>query len=127
MSPFMMSTRLGSRCSRFALTIRGYGARVGEMEPINMTDPVGEPRPVEAKDSKSLLNSLSFIGAAVGVFIVCSLVQGAFGSSMFTSTYSDPGLIGSLLIKLTFMPGWALTILLAGMGLLSAWATLSKR
>lgn len=108
------------------MTIRGYGARVGENGAINMTDPVGGPKPVEAKDNKSLLYSLGLIGAAVGVFIVCSLVQGAFGSSMFTSTYSDPGLIGSLLIHLTFMPGWALTILLAGMGMLSAWTTLPR-
>lgn len=45
---------------------------------------------------------------------------------MLSSTYRDPGLIGSLLIILTFWPGWILTIALAGMGLLGLWATLSK-
>ena len=81
----------------------------------------------EAKGKKSLGTSLGLIGVAAVVFIVCSLVQGAFGSSMFSSQYSDPGLVGGLLINVTYWPGWAATIFLAGIGLLGLWANLSKR
>lgn len=91
-----------------------------------MSESSENPQATKANDSKSVGPSLGLLGGAAAVFILCSLVQGAFGSSMFSSTYSDPGLVGSLLVNLTYWPGWALTIALAGMGLLGLWATLSK-
>lgn len=92
-----------------------------------MSDSAEKPLATEAKGKVSLGTSLGLIGAAAGVFIVCSLVQGAFGSSMFSSQYSDPGLVGGLLINLTYWPGWLATTFLTGFGLLGLWINLSKR
>ena len=94
--------------------------------PATLSDSSENPPATEANDSKSAATGLGLIGAAAAVFTVCSLVQGAFGSSMFSSSYRDPGLLGGLLINLTFQPGWTLTILLAVAGLFSLWTTLSK-
>lgn len=59
------------------------------------------------------------IGAAVVVFIICSVIQAACGSSMFSNTYSSStGLIKTLLLNVTFYPGWGLTALLGLGGIL---------
>ncbi len=49
------------------------------------------------------------VGAVV-VFVVCSIIQVAGGSSMFDPSY-DPstGFVLGLLVNLTFYPGWLLT------------------
>jgi hypothetical protein len=51
------------------------------------------------------------VGGVV-VFIVCSIIQAAFGSSMFDGSYypSQVGIIGALLINFTFWPGWLVTL-----------------
>jgi len=91
-----------------------------------MSEPVEQPPTTQATDMKAVGISLGFIGAGVVVFIVCSLVQGAFGSSMFSNRYRDPGVVGAILINLTFFPGWIATIVLAAFGAFGLWATLSK-
>ena len=64
---------------------------------------------------------LALVAAAFGVFIVCSLIQAAGGSSMFSASYADPDnfLLG-LLMNVTFYPGWLLTgaLTLGGLGLM---------
>ena len=59
------------------------------------------------------------LGAAVVVFIICCIIQAACGSSMFSSSYADTGLIKGLLINVTFYPGWLLTGALAVGGIKS--------
>jgi hypothetical protein len=50
---------------------------------------------------------------AVAVFLACSVIQGACGSSMFTDTYDgSTGMVQGLLLQITFFPGWAFTVFL---------------
>lgn len=59
----------------------------------------------------------AYIGGAIAVFVVCSIVQGMAGSSMFTTTFETPdSLILESLVQLTFWPGWLLTLCLAATG-----------
>lgn len=45
--------------------------------------------------------------AAVAVFIICSLVQAAGGSSMFSSSYMEPdSALLDIAMNVTFWPGW---------------------
>jgi uncharacterized membrane protein len=66
------------------------------------------------------VKGLPMIGLGVVVFIVCSIIQAVFGSSMFDGSYypSRAGFLGAILINLTFWPGWMATILsiLGGIG-----------
>ena len=55
-------------------------------------------------------SGVALLGVAAAVFIVCSIIQAACGSSMFASSYVDSGnALKGLLINLTFWPGWVLT------------------
>lgn len=67
------------------------------------------------------------IALGVGVFIVCSIVQGACGSSMFSSSYpgSDNAVQG-LLANLTFYPGWLLTLGLCARGAVTLYEASKK-
>ena len=77
--------------------------------------------------SKSLGTGVGLLVAAAALFGVCSLVQHAFGSSMFDSKYSDVGLMGGLLLNITWWPGWLGTILIGGLGVLTIFGSLSKK
>jgi hypothetical protein len=114
-------------------TWRGYVAPTlsqpealgGHYERPSETAPVRTPAPSRSTPTKAPTRSgsssgdgraegLLMIGAAVVVFIICAVVQGACGSSMFSSSYSSStGAIQSLLVNLTFYPGWLLTGVLA--------------
>lgn len=53
---------------------------------------------------------LAYLGLAGAIFVVCSMVQAMGGSSMFSTSFPDPGnLLFELLMQVTFWPGWALT------------------
>lgn len=61
------------------------------------------------------------VGAVV-VFIVCSIVQAAGGSSMFSASYSEPdSALLDIAMNITFWPGWLVT---AGMLLAAGAAVL---
>lgn len=63
----------------------------------------------------------------VGIFIVASIVQGACGSSMFSSRYSsDVGAIKEFLINVTFWPGWVVSGGLVLRGVLTMFASPKK-
>jgi hypothetical protein len=63
----------------------------------------------------------AYVGAAIAVFIVCSLVQAAGDSSMFSQGYYEPdSAILDIAMNVTFWPGWLAT----GGLLLAAAATL---
>ncbi|WP_406832830.1 hypothetical protein ABEG17_08410 [Pedococcus sp. KACC 23699] len=67
----------------------------------------------------SNLSGPAQLGAAAAVFIVCCIVQAACGSSMFSTSYADPGsVVKDLLLNVTFWPGWAITVGLALRGVL---------
>ncbi len=86
-----------------------------------------ESQPAKTVDAKQgAMVGFGLLGAAAAVFILCSLVQGAFGSSMFDTSYRDPGIVGTILINLTFWPGWIGTVGLAVFGAFALWATYSK-
>jgi hypothetical protein len=57
------------------------------------------------------------IAAAVGVFVIASIVQAIGGSSMFSFNYAEPdSFILDILMNATFYPGWLLSgaLLVAG-------------
>jgi hypothetical protein len=53
---------------------------------------------------------------AVAVFALASFFQSLGDSSMFSMYYYPNGFIVSLLVNISFYPGWAITILLLGAG-----------
>ena len=61
------------------------------------------------------------IVAAIAVFIVCSIIQAAGGSSMFSGNYYHSGVGVDILVNLTFIPGWIVTgfLLLRGIVILA--------
>lgn len=51
------------------------------------------------------------------MFIVCSIVQGIGGSSMFTTSFEQPdNVVVEILMQARWWPGWILTVLLVGAG-----------
>ena len=49
------------------------------------------------------------LAGAVGVFIVCSIIQGIGHSNMFSMSYPEPdNVLVGLLLNVTFYPGWLL-------------------
>ncbi len=59
------------------------------------------------------IGAVLLVGAVV-VFIVCSVVQAAGDSSMFSASYVEPdSAVLDLLMQVTFWPGWILTAALA--------------
>lgn len=60
------------------------------------------------------------ISSSMAVFIVCSVIQGVAGSSMFSSSYrADINAILDFLVNVTFYPGWIATALLLLYGVLT--------
>ena len=77
-----------------------------------------KPSSPVAKKGEARAGGLLVLGAALAVFIVCALIQAACGSNMFSSSYSpSTGVVKTLLVNLTFYPGWLLTGALALFGL----------
>ena len=83
-----------------------------------MSDGGSSNEPGSGQRGKGLMMGVGLLAAAAALFGVCSAVQGAYGSSMLAASYSDPGLLGELLINVTFWPGWLGTVVLAGSGAL---------
>jgi hypothetical protein len=65
--------------------------------------------------SKRKKAAFSLIGA-VAVFALASLFQSLGDTSMFSMYYWPNGFFVSLLVNISFYPGWAITILLLGSG-----------
>jgi hypothetical protein len=64
-------------------------------------------------------NPIGMIAGGVAVFVGCSIVQAAGGSSMFESTFDDPDNAAlAILMQVTWWPGWIVTVLLIGGGVL---------
>lgn len=80
-----------------------------------------------ADRKKSLTTGLLLLLGGGLIFGVCSLVQHSYDSSMFETSYSDPGFLGSILLNLTFWPGWAITAGMIGLGLIAIANSLSKK
>lgn len=56
---------------------------------------------------------VGMIVGGIAVFIVCSIIQGAGGSSMFSQSYYPPdNAFMDLLMNLTWWPGWIVTVVL---------------
>ncbi len=52
----------------------------------------------------------AFVAGAVVVFVICSVVQAAGDSSMFSTTYAEPdSAFLDLAMNMTFWPGWLVT------------------
>lgn len=77
--------------------------------------------------AKAPLSGAGMLIAAVALFGVCSLVQNAYGTSMFDSSYIDPGGVGELLITATYWPGWLGSGVLALRGLVDIFSNPSKK
>lgn len=78
-----------------------------------------ELRRIEAEETRAGLVSgaLSLVGAVV-VFVIASFCQSLVGSSMFSMSYYRPdNFLFDLLANLTFYPGWLLTAILVGVGI----------
>lgn len=59
------------------------------------------------------MTSVARAGCAAAVFILCSIVQGAAGSTMFSTRYvPTDNLLMDLALNLTFWPGWLITVTL---------------
>lgn len=72
-------------------------------------------------DSSRVLRPAALGAGAVGVFVVCSIIQAAGGSSMFSQDYYPPdSVLLDFAMNMTFWPGWLLTgaLLLAAGGAL---------
>lgn len=76
------------------------------------------PAASSASGRNEMLVGLAYVGAALGVFLVCSLVQAMAGSSMFAGSFEATNPVMEFLVQITFWPGWLLTIFLAGTGIL---------
>lgn len=64
--------------------------------------------------NRTVIAGLAYLAGAVGVFVVCSIIQSMGDTSMFSSTYYEPdNFILDLLIVVTFYPGWLMTAALA--------------
>ena len=63
------------------------------------------------------MSGFTLLAAAAATFGICSIVQAACGSSMFSISYVAEGFAKVILINATFYPGWLLTILLGVRGL----------
>jgi len=85
---------------------------------------VHDPSP---DDSVSRGKSALWIVAGVAVFVVCCIIQGACGSSMFSGSYYSNGWVSDILINLTFWPGWIASIGLVLMGLAGVFLGGSKK
>lgn len=73
--------------------------------------------PAEDEPPSNGPSSVVLIGAGIAVFIVCSIVQSAGDSNMFTTSFEDPGnAFLALLMQLTWWPSWIATVLLIGAG-----------
>jgi hypothetical protein len=78
----------------------------------------------EASDPFSSFGDVEFggtasIAAGVAVFIVCWIIQAAAGgSSMFSMSYAGGGFFQTLLVTVTFWPGWLATLALIGKGVM---------
>ncbi|MBX6748187.1 MAG: hypothetical protein IRY85_00710 [Micromonosporaceae bacterium] len=72
--------------------------------------------PPASKSSK--IGGVWLILAGIGVFVLCSIIQAAGGSHMFTLTYVRPeNALLDILMKVTWWPGWILTVLLVISGI----------
>lgn len=66
--------------------------------------------------TRGVIALLCWGGAAV-VFAICSAVQAAGHSDMFSTRYQDPGnFLLDIAMNVTFYPGWGLTVLLVFYG-----------
>jgi hypothetical protein len=53
---------------------------------------------------------LVYLAGAVAVFVICSIVQAAGDSTMFSTSYAEPdSAVLDVLMNVTFFPGWILT------------------
>lgn len=94
------------------------------------SSPFGVPTPPPQKqdsDESIVGKSVLWIVAGVGLFIVCCIIQAACGSSMFSSTYRSTGLLATLLINVTFWPGWIASVGIVLMGLVGLIAGPKKK
>ena len=68
--------------------------------------------------SKEKKSGIVCIVGGVIVFIICSIIQGIGGSSMFATEYyvPDSALLDTLM-NITFYPGWAITVGLIILGI----------
>lgn len=62
--------------------------------------------PKAARSRSSAGSGLARLLGAAALFTLCTLVQKRYGSSMFDTSYVDPGFVGGLLLNVTFWPGW---------------------
>jgi len=62
------------------------------------------------------LKGIGLIAAGIVVFIICSLIQRAGGTSMFSTTYYSTTAFMDLLLKVTWWPGWIATVGLIAAG-----------
>lgn len=82
--------------------------------------------PSERGAGARLGGSLLAIAAGVGVFIVCSIIQGAGGTSMFATSFKAPdNFLLELLVQVTFYPGWAITLGLIGIGVFGVFGAMA--
>lgn len=69
--------------------------------------PTAVPNLMAASKKSTSTAGIGLIVAGVAVFIICSIIQGAGGSSMFASTYYPPdSVVLDALMNITFYPGW---------------------
>jgi hypothetical protein len=68
---------------------------------------------ISKQQSANKTQGIISLCGGVGIFIIASIIQGIGGSSMFSLTYHQPdSVILNILMKISFWPGWILSVLL---------------
>jgi hypothetical protein len=95
-----------------------YGASPASPAPYASQE---SPPTGQTSNSVSVSKPLILIGLGVGVFIICSIIQGFYGSSMFDNywypPYSGPEWLHSLIVDVSFGGGWIATLALIFAGI----------
>lgn len=122
------------KCGQEIYEDNSFCSRCGAPAPVNISSvPQQQATQFASNNTKpnttnSLAESLAqenreaavrFIVAGIAIFVVCSIIQGFGESSMFSLTFYRTGnAFLDILISISMIPGWIITVGLVGRGVL---------
>ena len=104
-----------------ATSDNGVLTPITNVSPTDATSSMQQDNVTGQAEGNSRTKAIICIAAGIGVFIVCSIIQGVGGSSMFANTYvTTNNETLDMLMSVTWWPGWVATVLfiIAGVRLL---------